>query len=27
RIFRRARCSPNLMAVIAKAILTLERQR
>ncbi|MGW2651924.1 IS5/IS1182 family transposase, partial [Streptomyces sp. NPDC001393] len=26
-IFRRARCSPNLMAVIAKAILTLERQR
>jgi hypothetical protein len=27
RIFRRARCSPNLMAVIAKAVLTLERQR
>ncbi len=25
--FRRARCSPNLMAVIAKAVLTLERQR
>ncbi|HEY8985374.1 MAG TPA: transposase family protein [Streptomyces sp.] len=27
RIFHRARCSPNLMAVIAKAVLTLERQR
>ncbi|MFI8348520.1 transposase family protein [Streptomyces sp. NPDC085596] len=27
RIFRRARCSPNLMTVIAAAILTLERQR
>jgi hypothetical protein len=27
RIFRRARCGPNLMTVIAAAILTLERQR
>ncbi|MEU9402138.1 IS5/IS1182 family transposase, partial [Streptomyces sp. NPDC048242] len=27
RIFRRARCSPNRMTSIAKAILTLERQR
>ncbi|PJE96977.1 IS5/IS1182 family transposase [Streptomyces carminius] len=27
RIFRRARCSPNLMAVITKAVLTVERQR
>ncbi|MGW5434085.1 transposase family protein [Streptomyces sp. NPDC004059] len=27
RIFRRARCSPNRMTVIAKAVLTLERQR
>ncbi|MFF3093146.1 transposase family protein [Streptomyces cyaneofuscatus] len=27
RIFRRSRCSPNRMASIAKAILTLERQR
>ncbi|GGU12275.1 hypothetical protein GCM10010272_66890 [Streptomyces lateritius] len=27
RIFRRARCSPNRMTVIAAAILTLERQR
>ncbi|GGW04701.1 MULTISPECIES: transposase family protein [Streptomyces] len=27
RIFRRARCSPNLMTVIAAATLTLERQR
>ncbi|MFD6315265.1 IS5/IS1182 family transposase, partial [Streptomyces sp. NPDC004596] len=26
-IFRRARCSPNRMTVIAKAVLTLERQR
>ncbi|TWF92267.1 DDE superfamily endonuclease [Streptomyces brevispora] len=27
RIFRRSRCSPNRMMLIAKAILTLERQR
>ncbi|MFI1044929.1 IS5/IS1182 family transposase, partial [Streptomyces griseoruber] len=27
RIFRRARCSPNRMTVIAAAVLTLERQR
>ncbi|MBV1958137.1 transposase [Streptomyces sp. BV333] len=27
RIFRRARCSPNLMGIIAKAVLTLEKQR
>ncbi|MGW1857411.1 IS5/IS1182 family transposase, partial [Streptomyces collinus] len=27
RIFHRARCSPNRMTVIAKAVLTLERQR
>ncbi|MFH9736868.1 transposase family protein [Streptomyces roseolus] len=27
RIFRRARCSPNLMTAIAAAILALERQR
>ncbi|GAA2244445.1 hypothetical protein GCM10010145_09120 [Streptomyces ruber] len=27
RIFRSARCSPNLMTVIAEAVLTLERQR
>ncbi|WP_299538393.1 transposase family protein [uncultured Streptomyces sp.] len=27
RIFRRSRCSPNRMTVIAKAVLTLERQR
>jgi hypothetical protein len=27
RIFRRARCSPNRMTSIAKAILTLERHR
>ncbi|WP_374986112.1 transposase family protein [Streptomyces fradiae] len=27
RIFRRARCSPNRMTSIAKAVLTLERQR
>lgn len=26
RVFRRARCSPNRMTVIAAAILTLERQ-
>ncbi|MFJ9117813.1 IS5/IS1182 family transposase, partial [Streptomyces sp. NPDC102394] len=26
-IFRRSRCSPNRMTPIAKAILTLERQR
>ncbi|MFF1681553.1 IS5/IS1182 family transposase, partial [Streptomyces sp. NPDC058256] len=26
-IFRRARISPNRMTVIAKAVLTLERQR
>ncbi|MEV6809999.1 IS5/IS1182 family transposase, partial [Streptomyces sp. NPDC051129] len=26
-IFRRSRISPNRMTVIAKAILTLERQR
>ncbi|MER7541287.1 IS5/IS1182 family transposase, partial [Streptomyces diastaticus] len=26
-IFRRSRCSPNRMTSIAKAILTLERQR
>ncbi|GAA2248438.1 hypothetical protein GCM10010104_51190 [Streptomyces indiaensis] len=26
-IFRRARCSPNRMTVIAAAVLTLERQR
>ncbi|MGW7283353.1 IS5/IS1182 family transposase, partial [Streptomyces sp. NPDC054844] len=26
-IFRRARCSPNRMSVIAAAVLTLERQR
>ncbi|MFD6783348.1 IS5/IS1182 family transposase, partial [Streptomyces diastaticus] len=25
--FRRSRCSPNRMTSIAKAILTLERQR
>ncbi|MFI1711958.1 IS5/IS1182 family transposase, partial [Streptomyces griseoruber] len=25
--FRRARCSPNRMTVIAAAVLTLERQR
>ncbi|RPE40698.1 DDE superfamily endonuclease [Streptomyces sp. Ag109_O5-1] len=27
RIFRRARCSPNRMTSIAKAVLTLERHR
>jgi len=27
RIFRRSRCSPNRMTPIAKAVLTLERQR
>ncbi|WP_249375709.1 transposase family protein, partial [Streptomyces sp. I05A-00742] len=27
RIFRRARCSPNRMSAIARAVLTLERQR
>jgi hypothetical protein len=27
RIFRRARCSPNRMSVIAASVLTLERQR
>ncbi|MET7318895.1 IS5/IS1182 family transposase, partial [Streptomyces thermoviolaceus] len=27
RISRRARCSPNRMTSIAKAVLTLERQR
>ncbi|MGX1218839.1 hypothetical protein RKD42_000098 [Streptomyces ambofaciens] len=27
RIFRRARCSPSRMTVIAAAVLTLERQR
>ena len=27
RIFRRSRCSPNRMTSVAKAILTLERQR
>ncbi|MFF4172875.1 transposase family protein, partial [Streptomyces sp. NPDC001744] len=27
RIFRKARCSPNRMTVIAAAVLTLERQR
>ncbi len=27
RIFRRSRCSPNRMASIAAAVLTLERQR
>ncbi len=27
RIFRRSRCSPNRMTVIAAAVLTLERQR
>jgi hypothetical protein len=27
QIFRRARISPNRMTVIAKAVLTLERQR
>ena len=27
RIFRKARCSPNRMTSIAKAVLTLERQR
>ncbi|MDT0616773.1 transposase family protein, partial [Streptomyces lancefieldiae] len=27
RIFRRARCSPNVMTAISKAVLTLERQR
>ncbi|MGW2680120.1 IS5/IS1182 family transposase, partial [Streptomyces sp. NPDC001436] len=27
RIFRRARCSPNRMTVVAAAVLTLERQR
>ena len=27
RIFRRARCTPNRMTVIAEAVLTLERQR
>ncbi|MFD8396152.1 IS5/IS1182 family transposase, partial [Streptomyces iakyrus] len=26
-VFRRARCSPNRMTVIAAAVLTLERQR
>ncbi|MFF4501172.1 IS5/IS1182 family transposase, partial [Streptomyces sp. NPDC001401] len=26
-IFRRSRCSPNRMTSIAKAVLTLERQR
>ncbi|MEU6760832.1 IS5/IS1182 family transposase, partial [Streptomyces sp. NPDC046685] len=26
-IFRRSRCNPNRMTSIAKAILTLERQR
>ncbi|MFF4174297.1 IS5/IS1182 family transposase, partial [Streptomyces sp. NPDC001744] len=26
-IFRKARCSPNRMTVIAAAVLTLERQR
>ncbi|MFJ7147628.1 IS5/IS1182 family transposase, partial [Streptomyces sp. NPDC100445] len=27
QIFRRSRCSPNRMTSIAKAVLTLERQR
>ncbi|MEU4360204.1 transposase family protein [Streptomyces virginiae] len=27
RVFRRARCSPNRMTVMAAAVLTLERQR
>ncbi|PWG08655.1 IS5/IS1182 family transposase, partial [Streptomyces sp. V2] len=27
RIFRRARCSPNRMTSITKAVLTLERHR
>ncbi len=27
RIFRRSRCSPNRMTSIAKAVVTLERQR
>ncbi|MFK0174186.1 IS5/IS1182 family transposase, partial [Streptomyces sp. NPDC090306] len=27
QIFRRSRISPNLISVIAKAVLTLERQR
>ncbi|MET8890812.1 IS5/IS1182 family transposase, partial [Streptomyces globisporus] len=27
RIFRRSRCSPDRMTSIAKAVLTLERQR
>ncbi|MEV3887878.1 IS5/IS1182 family transposase, partial [Streptomyces sp. NPDC098077] len=27
QIFRRSRISPNRMSVIAKAVLTLERQR
>ncbi|MBB6081977.1 hypothetical protein HNR57_007940, partial [Streptomyces paradoxus] len=27
RIFRRARCSPNRMTSIAKAVLTLEQHR
>ncbi|MEV4342664.1 IS5/IS1182 family transposase, partial [Streptomyces sp. NPDC049590] len=27
RIFRRSRCSPNRMTVIAAAVLALERQR
>ncbi|MFJ7170204.1 IS5/IS1182 family transposase, partial [Streptomyces globosus] len=27
RIFRRARCSPTRLAMIAAAVLTLERQR
>ncbi|MGW1077448.1 IS5/IS1182 family transposase, partial [Streptomyces sp. NPDC002537] len=26
RIFRKARCSPNRMSAIARAVLTLERQ-
>ncbi|MFI7021024.1 IS5/IS1182 family transposase, partial [Streptomyces sp. NPDC050164] len=26
-VFRRARCSPNRMTVMAAAVLTLERQR
>ncbi|MBB4902353.1 IS5/IS1182 family transposase, partial [Streptomyces griseomycini] len=26
-VFRRARCSPNRMTVIAAAVLTLKRQR
>ncbi|MFI1184609.1 IS5/IS1182 family transposase, partial [Streptomyces sp. NPDC020799] len=27
RVFRKARCSPNRMPAIARAVLTLERQR